>query len=289
MRIEALSGNFGNVVRDIDIPTIDDETLRELLTALYANRFLVLKTSGLSKAEYRDFARRIGDPIPLSRDADYPEIAHISNLETSTTKSRLGAAHWHTDQSFKKTVSSITMLYSTQAPTTGGETKFCDMAAAYDTLPEATKIGIEDLIVEHRHGISVSAPKGDHKPLPPAGWDPDYTVFHPLVRRHPETGQKTLYAVTGTAQGIKGMPQREATALLKTLSAHVLQSQHTTSYRHQKHDIVMWDNPTVMHSATPINQATGPNDARLLWRISLRGPPPLFRVEQQADAQTALT
>lgn len=51
MRIEALSGNFGNVVRDIDIPTIDDETLRELLTALYANRFLVLKTSGLSKAE----------------------------------------------------------------------------------------------------------------------------------------------------------------------------------------------------------------------------------------------
>lgn len=179
------------------------------------------------------------------------------------------------------------MLYSAQAPTTGGETKFCDMAAAYDALPEATKIGIEDLIVEHRHGISVSAPKGDHKPLPPLGWDPDYTVFHPLVRRHPETGQKTLYAVTGTAQGIKGMPQREATALLKTLSAHVLQSQHTTSYRHQKHDIVMWDNPTVMHSATPINQATGPNDARLLWRISLRGSPPLFRVEQQADAQTA--
>ena len=285
MRIEALDGNFGNVVNEIDIPTIHDEKLRELLISLFTNRFLVLKTSGLTKAEYRDFARRIGEPIPLSRDADYPEIAHISNLESSTTKSRLGAAHWHTDQSFKKTVSSITMLYSAQAPTEGGETKFCDMAAAYEALPESTKTEIEDLVVEHRHGISVSAPKGDHKPLPPPGWDPSYTVFHPLVRRHPETGQKTLYAVTGTAQGIQGMPQREGTVLLKSLSAHVLQSQFTTSYRHQVHDIVMWDNPTVMHSATPIDQATGPSDARLLWRISLRGSCPLFRGRPQLAAQ----
>lgn len=285
MRIEALDGNFGNVVSDIDIPTIDDEKLRELLTSLFSNRFLVLKTDGLSKAEYRDFARRIGDPIPLSRDTDYPEIAHISNLESSTTKSRLGAAHWHTDQSFRKTVSSVTMLYSAQAPTKGGETKFCDMAAAYNALPESIKIEIEDLVVEHRHGISVSAPKGDHKPLPPPGWDPNYTVFHPLVRRHPETDQKTLYAVTGTAQGIQGMQQREATTLLKSLSAHVLQSQFTTSYRHRIHDIVIWDNPTVMHSATPIDQATGPNDARLLWRISLRGSCPLFRGRAQLAAQ----
>lgn len=287
MRIEALNGNFGKVVSDIDIPTIDDETLLELLTSLYASRFLVLKTSGLSKDEYRNFACRIGDPIQLSRDTDFPEIAHISNLETSTTKSRLGAAHWHTDQSFKKTVSSVTMLYSARAPTTGGETKFCDMAAAYNALPESTKIEIEDLVVEHRHGISVSAPKGDHKPLPPPGWDSGYTVFHPLVRRHPETDQKTLYAVTGTAQGIRDMPQSEANTLLKSLCAHVLKPHFTTSYRHQRHDIVMWDNPTVMHSATPIHQATGSSDTRLLWRISLRGSPPLLRLKRRTETQVA--
>ncbi|MCY4127978.1 MAG: TauD/TfdA family dioxygenase [Gammaproteobacteria bacterium] len=287
MRIEALNGNFGKVVSDIDIPTIDDEQIHELLTSLYANRFLVLKTSGLSKDEYRNFARRIGDPIQLSRDTDFPEIAHISNLETSTTESRLGAAHWHTDQSFKKTVSSVTMLYSSQAPAIGGETKFCDMAAAYSALAESTKIEIEDLVVEHRHGISVSAPKGDHRPLPPAGWDSSYTVFHPLVRRHPETDQKTLYAVTGTAQGIRGMPQSEANALLKSLCSHVLQPQFKTSYHHQRHDIVMWDNPTVMHSATPIHQATGPSDTRLLWRISLRGSPPLLRVRRHTETQAA--
>ena len=287
MQIEALNGNFGKVVRDVDITKLDSKGLRELLANLYANRFLVLKTNGLRKDEYRNFARRIGEPIPLSRDADFPEIAHISNLETSTAKSRLGAAHWHTDQSFRNTVSSVTMLYSVKAPTSGGETKFCDMAAAYEALPESSKTAIDDLVVEHRHGISVSAPKGDHKPLPPPGWDPDYTVFHPLVRQHPETGQKTLYAVTGTAQGIQGMAQTDAEALLGSLTAHVLQSQFTTSYRHQLHDIVMWDNPTVMHSATPIDQATEQSDARLLWRISLRGSPSLLRVVEQTDAEAA--
>ena len=287
MRIEAYNGNFGSVISEIDLPTIDNEALRELLCSLYANRFLVLKTNGLSKDEYRNFARRIGDPIPLSRDADFPEIARISNLETSTAKSRLGAAHWHTDQSFKRTVSSVTMLYSVQSPESGGETKFCDMAAAYDALPNSNKLEIDELVVEHRHGISVSAPKGDHKPLPPAGWDSMYTAFHPLVRKHPETGQKTLYAVTGTAQGIQGMEQDEATKLLNSLTAHVLQTKFTTSYRHQVRDIVMWDNPTVMHSATPINQATGSSDARLLWRISLRGSPSLLRAEQQTNAQAA--
>lgn len=287
MRIDALKSNFGCVVSDIDIPTLDDENLREILTRLYSDRFLVLKTDGLGKSDYRDFARRIGEPIPLSRDAAFPEIAHISNLETSTAKSRLGAAHWHTDQSFKQTVSSITMLYSVQAPETGGETKFCDMAAAYDALPDSTKHEIDELVVEHRHGISVSAPSGDHKPLPPPGWDKNYTAFHPLVRQHPETGQKTLYAVTGTAQGIRGMPNEEAIALLNSLTAHVLQPHFTARYQHQAHDVVMWDNPTVMHSATPIDQATSSRDSRLLWRISLRGSPSLFRAKQHADAQTA--
>ena len=64
--------------------------------------------------------------------------------------------------------------------------------------------------MEHRHGISVAARPSDHTPVPPKGWDGNTTVYHPLVIRHPVTGKKTLYAVTGTSQGIKGMGQAEA-------------------------------------------------------------------------------
>lgn len=272
MRFTSLDGAFGQAVDSFDIRTLADADLVVLLQKLYANRFLVLKTEGLTKAEYVAFAKRLGDPIPLSSDPETPEIAIISNLKTNTKQSRLGAAHWHTDQSFRKTVSSATMLYSVQAPKAGGATKFCNMAAAYEALPATTKEQLDDLWVEHRHGVSVSAPKDDHVPLPPRGWDQSYTVHHPLVRFHPETRQKSLYAVTGSAQGIRGMEPSEGARLLQELTQHVLQPQFVTAYAHQLHDLVVWDNPTVMHSATPIDEAT-PGNTRVLHRISLRGSP----------------
>lgn len=283
MRFDRLDGPFGEVVDNCSLENLTDSALQDLLTHLYSNRFLVVKTGGLTKQAYVDFAKRLGEPIRLSGDSDFPQIAHISNQNASTEQSRLGAAHWHTDQSFRRTVSSITMLYSVAAPREGGETKFCNMAGAYEALSAEHKRRLNDLVIEHRHGISVSAPPGDHQPIPPKGWVKSYTVWHPLIRCHPETSQRTLYAVTGTAQGIRGMGQTAATELLTELREHVLQPKFTTAYRHQVHDLVIWDNPTVMHSATPIGQATGSDDSRLLWRISLRGSPPLLERQRMVQ------
>ena len=275
-RAQPLPGNFGIEVRDIDVCALADASLERLLLCLYRNRFLVLRTGGLTRAQYVAFARRVGEPIRLSGDVDYPEIAHITNIGVDTRKVRKGAAHWHTDQSFRETVSSVTMLYSVQAPKAGGETQFCDMAAAYAALPEAMQERIDGLIVEHRHGVSVAARPGDHVPIPPKGWDQRATVRHPLVRRHPLTGERTLYAPTGTSQGIADMPQDEAVALLNELCEHAFQDRFLARHAHRRGDLVMWDNPTVMHRATPIGVATGAEDTRLIHRISLRGTPSVF-------------
>lgn len=275
--IERLDGRFGVEIKDIDVPRISDEELKHLLLNLYEHRVVVLRTQGLTKDEFVAFSRRVGDPILLSRNKeDYPEIAQITNIDKDTAKEKRGAAHWHTDQSFKDEVSSVTMLYSLQAPSSGGETLFCDMTAAYEALSKTVQEQIDDLIVEHRHGISITARPGDHTPVPPKGWDQNTAVYHPLVRRHPVTSQKTLYAVTGTSQGIKGMGQTEAEKLLKELCDHTFQDRFITQHTHSVHDLVMWDNPTTMHSATPIAAATGPHDTRLIHRISLRGYPSIF-------------
>ena len=271
LRLEPLGGHFGVQVDDVDVSSISDRELRQLLHALYDQRVLVLRTGGLSQAQYVAFARRIGDPIRLSSDEQFPEIGSINNIDTDTRKDKTGAAHWHTDQSFTEKLSSATMLYSVQAPVEGGETLFCDMAAAYADLPEACREEIDDLVVEHRHGVSVAARPGDHTPIPPRGWDQSTTVYHRLVRRHPVTGQKTLYAITGTSQGIKGMGQADAESLLNRLCEHAFQDRFITRHAHRVHDLVMWDNPTTMHRATPIAAATGPADTRLIHRISLRG------------------
>ena len=276
-----LRGNFGMAARNVDVAGLSDDGLKALLSALFENRFVVVETGGLDRREYVDFARRIGEPIRLSGDADYPEIARITNIGIDTRTSRKGAAHWHTDQSFREELSSVTMLYSLQAPTRGGETRFCDMAAAYRALPDSRKHEIEHLAVEHRHGRSVAPRPGDHAPIPPKGWD-YRTVYHPLVRRHPITGEKTLYGVTGTSQGIRGMDQDAAAALLAELGDHAFQDRFLAAHAHRVHDILMWDNPTTMHSATPIGRATGPDDTREILRISLRGYSSLFGADAAA-------
>ena len=280
--IHPLDGNFGIDVRNGHPPRLGDEDLRQVLRRLYEQRFVVLRTSGLTKTEFVEFARRIGDPIRLSGDPDFPEIANITNVGTDTRANRRGAAHWHTDQSFRKQVSSITMLYSVRVPRYGGETKFCDMAAAYAELPDAVKRRIEDLTVIHRHGVSVAARPGDHVPIPPKGWDQRETVTHPLVRRHPITGLKTLYAITGTSQGVEGMEHGEAVTLLNELCEHAFADRFISRHAYREHDLILWDNPTTMHSATPMAAATGPDDTRLLHRISLRGTPSVFSRAESA-------
>ena len=276
MNFEPLDGPFGKVVHHLNVASASDAELVQLLETLYQNRFLVIRTPGIDPADYVSFARRLGEPIRLSGDEVFPEIAKITNQNTDTLRSKKGAAHWHTDQSFRQTVSSITMLYSVIAPKMGGETQFCDMVAAYDALSSDDKSLIENLTVEHRHGVSVSAPAEDHKPIPPPGWDKQSTAFHPLVRKHPETQVKTLYAPTGTAQGICQMSKEKGTELLKRLTAHALQPQFLSRYKHQVNDILLWDNPTVMHRATPIAQANSEDTTRLLLRISLKGKPPVL-------------
>ena len=274
---EKLPGKFGIEINEIDVPKISDEELKHLLENLYEHRVVVLKTQGLTKEEYVAFSRRVGDPILLNKKAeDFPEIAAMSNIDSDSKKEKRGAAHWHTDQSFKEAVSSVTMLYSVQVPNQGGETRFCDMAAAYNALPQTVQEQIDDLIVEHRHGISITARPGDHIPIPPKGWDQNTTVYHPLVRHHPITRAKTLYAITGTAQGIKGMEQKKAAKLLRKLCDHTFQDPFITQHKYSVNDLVMWDNPTTMHSATPISSATSPHNTRLIHRISLIGYPDLF-------------
>jgi taurine dioxygenase len=275
---DRLPENFGVEVRDIDIPSLTDEDLKALLQHLYTNRFVVLRAGELSKEAFITFSRCIGNPILLSiyTDGQYPEISTLTNVGTDTKKEKRGAAHWHSDQSFKQEVSSVTMLYSVEAPEHGGETQFCDMVSAYRALPEETHTQIDKLIVEHRHGVSISARPGDHTPVPPDGWDQSQKVYHPLVRTHPVTGEKTLYAIAGTCQGIKGMEQCAAETLLKKLGDHAFQDRFITRHKHTQHDLVLWDNATTMHSATPLSESTGPHDTRVIHRISVRDYPPLF-------------
>lgn len=270
-----LPGNFGVAVEGIDLVKCSDDDLRELLYGLYDNRIAVVRSKDLTAEKMIGFSRRMGDPLLVPGKQPHPEIIRITNIDSDSLNLKKGAAHWHTDQSFTNNLASITMLYSVKSPDQGGQTQFCDMVAAYNALPKSTQLEIESLQVEHQHGVSIVARPGDHVPIAPRDWNNE-TVIHPLVREHPITRIKTLYAITGTSQGIVGMSKDEARNLLEDLCKHAFQAPFINQFHHSEGDLLLWDNPTTMHSATPIAAAEGKNDIREIRRISLRGRPPIF-------------
>jgi taurine dioxygenase len=91
-------------------------------------------------------------------------------------------------------------------------------------------------------------------------------VRHPVVRRHPVTGRKALYAVSGSSFGIEGMPEAEAHGLLDELKRHATQDQYRLRLKYGVGDLVIWDNASLLHSAT----RTDPEDPRTLWRITVK-------------------
>ena len=93
-------------------------------------------------------------------------------------------------------------------------------------------------------------------------------ITHPIVRTHPVTGRKALYAVSGSSYGIVGMPEDEAVALLDELAAHATQAEYVYSFAYGVGDVVIWDNASLLHSATLLD----PDDPRTLWRITVKEP-----------------
>ena len=95
-------------------------------------------------------------------------------------------------------------------------------------------------------------------------------ITHPVARPHPVTGRKALYAVSGSSFGIVGMPDDEARALLDELARHATQPKYQLSVAYGIGDVVIWDNASLLHSATLVD----PAHPRTLWRITLKEPTP---------------
>ena len=280
-----LDASFGAEIDRIQLDAaVADPLMRTLVDALHAHRVIVIRNQSFDKDGFLRFGRMWGVPIPhvldhMRMDA-YPELMAVGNTQARDRDAsiRNGAALWHTDQSYEEVPASATMLYSILAPREGGETQFCDMAGAYDSLDVATRERIDGLVVAHKYGRGRRL-AGEAEVNPIISDDQDSLVppvEHPLVMRHPVTGRKALYAIGHGAYAIRGMGCGEAGALLDSLKAHALREEHIYRHRYRPGDLVVWDTLQTLHAASPIDFASSPTNARLLWRISVRGLPEIL-------------
>ena len=249
----------------------------ELEQTFFRAQLLVLRDQRLTPQQFLAFARRFGPPEPHVIDQfHHPEESNILILSNRKKNGQaIGLAdagsYFHTDYSYLQVPARATMLYSIEVPKAGGHTLFANQYAAYDELSDAMKRRIAPLIAVHHYGnrkVADEMSRVAASPLTDEQKAKMPLITHPLVRPHPVTERKALYAVSGSSYGIVGMPEDEAVALLDELAAHATQPKYVISYPYRVGDVVIWDNASLLHSAT----LTEPDDPRTLWRITIKEP-----------------
>jgi taurine dioxygenase len=285
LHLKPLSKGFGLEASGIDISEpLSDEAFAEIEDAFFDGQVLSIPHQRLTPPEFVAFARRFGPPEPHVIDQfhhpDDRNILILSNVVIDGEPQGLADAgtYFHTDYSYLDVPARATMLYSIEVPEFGGDTLFANQYAAYDDLPAAMKRKVESLLAVHHYGnrhvgegearTAASMLTDEQKAKMPL-------ITHPIVRRHPVTGRRALYAVSGSSYGIVGMPEDEAVALLDELAAHATQKKYLLQYEYGVGDVVIWDNASLLHSAT----LTDPDSARTLWRITVKEPVSLGHAE----------
>ncbi len=278
MQLGPLCPCFGLEATGLDLARpMSDAAFAEIERAFFAGQVLVCRNQRLTPGEFVAFARRFGPPEPHVIDQfHHPDDANIlilSNVVIDDVPQGLADAgtYFHTDYSYLQVPARATTLYSIEVPSQGGNTLFANQYAAYDDLPDAMKRRIEPLTGIHHYGnrndrdeasrTVASVLTEEQKAKMPL-------ITHPIVRSHPVTRRRALYAVSGSSFGIVGMPDDEALQLLDELAAHATQEKYRYSLAYGVGDVVIWDNASLLHSAT----LSDADDPRTLWRITIKEP-----------------
>jgi len=264
--------DFVAELTNLDVTQLTSEQFKTVADALDQYAVVVLPNQPVDETQQLDFASRFG-PLETSVGASIynadskrrlaqRELSDISNLDDSDgilgqedvrRMINLSNQLWHTDSSFKRTPSSISMLAAQEVVPAGGATEFADMRAAWDALTPEKQQEIQDLIAEHDYFHSRKLTGFDAKEVRPEWLERQPPVPQVLVRTHPESGRKSLYLASHIRR-IYGMPQEEGLALVKALMTHATQPQFVYRHRWRPDDIVIWDNRYTMHRGTPFNE-----------------------------------
>lgn len=252
--------------------------------AFVEHKVIAFRDQQLNAEQFHAFGERFGNIEPhtveMYRHAERPGITLLSNrVELGRPKGIKDAgSHWHSDYSYKKVPAKATMLYALETPAEGGDTLFGDLAAAYRALPDTMKQRIQGLWARHHYRWDEDRNNPEARWLLLTETEREQTpeVEHPVVRRHPESGERSVFVFPGLTSGIKGivgMDPKQSRELLETLYEHCTQPAFQFRYRWHVGDVLVWDNRSTMHCAT--TDKLPPDQFRSMWRINTTGSVPV--------------
>jgi taurine dioxygenase len=278
--IEVFDAPLGAEILGLDLSRpLSPRQFQRIHKAHLDHHLLVFRDQRITPQQQVDFSRRFGPlQIHVLRNfqlPSHPEVLIISNIIEDGRPIGLGdAGHfWHSDLSYKEKPSLGSLLHAQELPAEGGDTLFANMHLAWDTLPAALRHAVQDARAEHSYLAQYEElrRRSPFRPaLTQAQIDEVKPVTHPVVRTHPETGRKALFVSEHFTTRIVGIPDDESRALLAELFAHSVLPAHIYRHKWAPHDLVFWDNRSLMHLAG----GTPEHLRRKLYRTTIEGDAP---------------
>ncbi|WP_295462970.1 TauD/TfdA family dioxygenase [uncultured Pseudomonas sp.] len=247
--IEPVTGRIGAQVSGVKLSAaLDDATFAALHQALLTHKVLFLRDQHLSDEEHEAFSRRFGEQVPHPTVRSAERSAAILNLDSRNSR----ANSWHTDVTFVVDYPKISILRGVVIPAQGGDTVWANTAAAYADLPEPLKALADGLRALHTNLYDYAPPRHAEanglRRYREEFTAEVYETEHPLVRVHPETGERALVLGHFVKQ-LQGVSANDSRQLLRLFQDRVTALENTVRWRWQAGDVVLWDNRATQHIA----------------------------------------
>jgi taurine dioxygenase len=271
--IRRVGGRTGAEIVGVDLSQpLPEGIVGEIKTALLEHKALVFRGQDLDDAGQLRFASLFG---PLT--SAHPTVPGVDGQpQILPVESERGAANvWHTDVTFVQSPPKASTLRGIVIPPYGGNTLIADTGAAYRDLPRPLRDFADTLWAVHTNDYDYAGPQTSdddekRRQYREVFVSTKYRTAHPVVRVHPETGERGLF-IGAFAQLIEGLSVTESRDVIRLLQAYVTRPENVFRVQWTPGDVVLFDNRITQHYA--------PDDydklPRRLNRITVAGDVPV--------------
>jgi len=260
IRVEPLTCAIGAELSGVHLGAAsrDADLVAEIRSLLLKHRVLFFRDQDITRAEHVAFARHFGEledhPVAGS-DPDHPGLVRIYKSPDQPNDRYENA--WHTDATWREYPPFGCVLRCVECPPVGGDTMWANMVLAHERLPEQIKAQIADLRARHSIEATFGAAMPIEKRLALKAQFPD--AEHPVVRTHPETGEKVLFVNAFTTHFTNfHTPERVrvgqdftqgSSQLLQFLISQAQIPEYQVRWRWKPNSVAIWDNRSTQHYA----------------------------------------
>lgn len=250
LSVERLAANLGAEVRGLDLAAADQAMADQVYGLLLEHKVLFFPDQSIEPASHVAFGRFFGTLDPGHPNLKNPFSEHPEIFELAASRGGI-ADEWHTDLTFQDEPSILSILNMVKCPDVGGDTMWTSLSAAYKALSPP----LQDLC----NGLTALHDADPHNRS-------EQTTIHPVVRVHPDTGERCLYVNEHFTRRIVELSPTESDVLLGHLTTAVADNRFTVRHRWTAGTVAIWDNRCTQHQVQ--NNFEG---ERIIQRVTVIG------------------